>query len=205
MSLVFLACGKATQRQDISWTWDTFEKSAFPQPTVSSQFNLSFLRVSRWTTQRITNQLVRSFANSEAHAAPFQISYLIDLCWLFETSKILCNALKRAQVISLVFLFWQITKSELVDRRQRRLIHSDTEATAMLFLRLILFPTQSFLSAVFDSLLSTKHYQLLCANSEFFSCVCLLFSSSFHTHTHTHALHSVMTLFTSEMFCVHIF
>lgn len=94
--------------------------------------------------------------------------------------------MKRAHVISLVFLFWQITKSELVGRRQRRLIHSDTEATAMLFLRLILFPTQNFLSAVFNSLLSTKRYQLLCANSEFFSCVCLLFSSSFHTHTHTH-------------------
>lgn len=79
------------------------------------------LLASHWTMQWITNQLARPFANSEAHAAPFEISYLICANYL----KLLKHdvMLWREHVTHLVFMFWQMTKWEVVGRRQRHLIY----------------------------------------------------------------------------------
>lgn len=184
VSLVFLACGKAARQQDISWTWDMFEKSLFPRPTVSSLFNLWFVGASHWTLQWITNQLSQSFANSEAHATPLQIFYLINLCLLFETCKTQCNALKRAHVISLVFMFWQTIKSELVDRRQRHLIHFRHQGHCNAFLKIyICFPykTSCQLSLIIFN------YQLNTING---SVLILSFSSVFAFYFHQVSTHS---------------
>lgn len=40
VSLVFLACGKSTQRQDISWTWNLLRNHCFHSQQSSTLFNL---------------------------------------------------------------------------------------------------------------------------------------------------------------------
>lgn len=92
--------------------------------------------------------------------------------------------LKRAHVISLVFMFWQMTKSELVGRRQRHLIHFRHRSHHNAFFKMYFcFPYKTFCQLSFNSLLSTKHYQLLCANFLSFSPV---FAFYFH-HVSTHS------------------
>lgn len=95
--------------------------------------------------------------------------------------------MKRAHVISLVFVFWQMTKSELVGRRQCHLFHfrhlRPSQCFFCLFLFLFCFPykTSCKLSLILFYQLNTISWSVLIF--EFFSCVCLRLSSGFFTHS----------------------
>lgn len=113
--------------------------------------------------------------------------------WLYLGKKSFNRLCKESTCT--IFMFW-LTTSELVGKRQR--LQCDA---------LFLFPTKKEKGKKKTSshscpiLLSDSNYLMICAR--------FLFGSSsvfaFWLIRSPHTLHSDITLFTSEMFCVHIF